>query len=80
MKDYSKTSPEEIWKLIRSGEIDYPTAGMCAGYAQANLVILPKKYAEDFKEFARKNPNHVRSWKWWKELRMFMIWEKALIS
>ena len=56
MKDYSKTSPEEIWKLIRSGEIDYPTAGMCAGYAQANLVILPKKYAEDFKEFARKNP------------------------
>ena len=29
---------------------------MCAGYAQANLVILPKEYAEDFKEFARKNP------------------------
>ena len=29
---------------------------MCAGYAQANLVILPKKYADDFKEFARKNP------------------------
>ena len=56
MKDYSKTSPQEIWKLIRSGEIDYPTAGMCAGYAQANLVILPKEYAEDFKEFARKNP------------------------
>ena len=36
---------------------DYPPdAGMCAGYAQANLVILPKKYADDFKEFARKNP------------------------
>ena len=33
-----------------------PTAGMCGGYAQANLVILPKEYAEDFKEFARKNP------------------------
>ena len=48
MKDYSQTSPQEIWKLIRSGEIDYPTAGMCAGYAQANLVILPKQYAEDF--------------------------------
>ena len=56
MKDYSKTSPQEIWKLIRSGEIDYPTAGMCAGYAQANLVILPKQYADDFKEFAKKNP------------------------
>ena len=36
---------------------DYPPDGcMCAGYAQANLVILPKKYADDFKEFARKNP------------------------
>lgn len=29
----------------------------CAGgYAQANLVILPKKYAEDFKKFAERNP------------------------
>lgn len=56
MNDYSKTSPEEIWKRIRTGEIDYPTAGMCAGYAQANLVILPKQYAEDFKKFAKKNP------------------------
>ncbi|WP_352397327.1 putative hydro-lyase [[Clostridium] aminophilum] len=55
-KDYSQTSPEEIWKLIRAGEIDYPTAGMCAGYAQANLVILPKKYADEFREFAKKNP------------------------
>ncbi|MCD8151044.1 MAG: putative hydro-lyase [Clostridiales bacterium] len=56
MKDYSSMLPEEIWKLIRSGEIDYQTSGMCAGYAQANLVILPKRYADDFKEFARKNP------------------------
>ena len=76
MKDYSKTSPEEIWKLIRSGEIDYPTAGMCAGYAQANLVILLKI----LKNLPERIRNHVRSWKWWKELRMFMIWEKALIS
>lgn len=29
---------------------------MCGGYAQANLVILPKKYAEDFKKFAERNP------------------------
>ena len=56
MADYSKMTPPEVWKLIRTGEITRPTAGMCAGYAQANLVILPKKYADDFKEFARKNP------------------------
>ena len=39
MADYSKMTPPEVWKLIRTGEITRPTAGMCAGYAQANLVI-----------------------------------------
>lgn len=29
---------------------------MCRGYAQANLVILPPKYAGDFEEFAARNP------------------------
>ena len=56
MADYRNWKPEDIWLKIRSGEIDYPTAGMCGGYAQANLVILPKKYADDFKEYAAKNP------------------------
>lgn len=56
MEDYRNMRPEEAWKKIRSGEIDYPTAGMCGGYAQANLVILPREYAEDFKEFTEKNP------------------------
>ena len=56
MEDYRNWKPEDIWMKIRSGEIDYPTAGMCGGYAQANLVILPKKYADDFAEFAKKNP------------------------
>ena len=49
MADYSKMSPKEVRELIRRGEITRPTAGMCGGYAQANLVILPKKYADDFK-------------------------------
>ena len=56
MGDYRTARPEEIWKKIRDGEITEPTAGMCGGYAQANLVILPKKYAEDFKKFAERNP------------------------
>ena len=43
MTDYSKMKPGEVRKLIRKGEITIPTAGMCSGYAQANLVILPKK-------------------------------------
>lgn len=56
MGEYSSMTPRDVRQKIRTGEIAIPTAGMCAGYAQANLVILSKKYAEDFKEFARKNP------------------------
>ena len=44
-------------KLIREGVIDFPTAGMCRGYAQANPTILPPEYAGDFEEFARRNPS-----------------------
>lgn len=56
MEDYRSWKPADVRLKIRDGEITGPTAGMCGGYAQANLVILPKDYAEDFKEFARKNP------------------------
>ena len=40
-KDLKTASPREVRALIRAGEITSPTAGMAAGYAQANLVILP---------------------------------------
>ena len=33
---YVHMSPAEVRSLIRQGKIDFPTAGMCAGYAQAN--------------------------------------------
>ena len=45
---YIDKSPAEVRGLIRQGVIDFPTAGMCRGYAQANLVILPPEYAADF--------------------------------
>ncbi len=53
---YKNMKPSEVRKLIREGVIDYPTAGMCGGYAQANLIILPPEYAIDFEEFCKKNP------------------------
>ena len=56
MSSYGNMLPREIWEKIRSGEITGQTSGMANGYAQANLVILPEKYAGDFEEFARKNP------------------------
>jgi uncharacterized protein YcsI (UPF0317 family) len=53
---YSEMKPREVRKLISEGKITGPTAGMCAGYAQANLVILPKDLAYDFLLFAQRNP------------------------
>jgi len=49
-------SPAQVRALIREGKIDFPTAGMCAGYAQANLVILPPDYAGDFETYTQRNP------------------------
>jgi uncharacterized protein YcsI (UPF0317 family) len=40
----------------RSGALDAPTAGLAYGYAQGNLAILPKDYAEDFLRFCQANP------------------------
>lgn len=54
--DYSKMKPSEVRNLIREGKITGPTSGMCAGYAQANLVILPKELAYDFLLFSQRNP------------------------
>lgn len=54
--DYSAMSPAEVRQLIREGKITYQTSGMCAGYAQANLLILPQEYAYDFLLFAQRNP------------------------
>lgn len=53
---YIDMTPKEIRELIRQEKITFPTAGMCRGYAQANLVILPSEYAADFKEFTDRNP------------------------
>lgn len=49
-------TPSEARMKIRKGEITTQTSGMCNGYAQANLCILPKKYAYDFLLFASRNP------------------------
>jgi len=56
MRDISQLTPKEIRSLIRKGKWDKPTAGLAMGYAQANLVILPQKYAFDFLLFCQRNP------------------------
>ncbi|MBW2039576.1 MAG: putative hydro-lyase [Deltaproteobacteria bacterium] len=56
IKDISRLSPQEIRNLIREGKWDKPTAGLALGYAQANVVILPARYAFDFFLFCQRNP------------------------
>ena len=46
--------PAAVRALIREGKIDFPTTGMCAGYAQGNLVVLPKELAWDFLLFCQR--------------------------
>ena len=48
--------PKKVRAMIRKGQWKKPTAGLAPGYAQANLVILPQRYAFDFLLFCQRNP------------------------
>src|SRR5581483_2127197 len=54
--DYAHISSVEARQLIRSGEWKRPTTGLALGYVQANLVILPQSWAQEFAEFCHLNP------------------------
>jgi uncharacterized protein YcsI (UPF0317 family) len=54
--DLVHATPEQMRQLIRNGGFDRPTPGVAMGYAQANLVILPERYAFDFLLFCQRNP------------------------
>ncbi|HBC26914.1 MAG TPA: putative hydro-lyase [Ruminococcaceae bacterium] len=54
--DLYHQDPKTVRQMIREGKITSPTTGMCAGYAQGNLVVLPKEYAYDFLLFTQRNP------------------------
>lgn len=56
MKKMAQMKPRDVRKLIRKGAWDKPTGGVAMGYAQANLAILPEKYAFDFILFCQRNP------------------------
>lgn len=47
---------EQVRAACRSGEWNGQTSGLAAGFAQANLVVLPQADAFDFLLFCRRNP------------------------
>lgn len=54
--DYFMETGEQVREKIRSGKLTKPTPGLAYGYTQANLVILPSRYALDFAIFCQRNP------------------------
>ena len=54
--DYNALSPAQMRMLIRGGKFTGPTTGLCDGYAQGNLVVLPREWAWDFLLFCQRNP------------------------
>lgn len=56
MQTSSSSSPESVRLACRRGELTGQTSGRAAGYAQANLVVLPKRDAADFLLFCQRNP------------------------
>ncbi|HKV46341.1 MAG TPA: putative hydro-lyase [bacterium] len=49
-------APRDLRARMRSGEWQGPTAGLAPGFAQANLVVLPRDTAYDFLVFCQRNP------------------------
>ncbi|MCG7339034.1 putative hydro-lyase [Staphylococcus sp. ACRSN] len=54
--DLNNTKPNILRKMISNNELIQNTSGMAKGYVQANVVILPSKYAYDFLKFCFRNP------------------------
>ncbi|KTF16947.1 putative hydro-lyase [Pseudoalteromonas sp. H105] len=51
----SLTTPYAIRNMIRNEDYTGSTSGFVPGFVQANLVILPKRYAFDFLQFCQAN-------------------------
>jgi len=54
--DLEGLSPKELRNIIREGRWTGGTEGLARGYAQANLIILPKDVALEFLIFCQRNP------------------------
>ncbi len=49
-------TPEDVRLACRAGQVTEPTSGFAPAFAQANLVVLPRREADDFLRFCQLNP------------------------
>lgn len=52
----SPTTPAALRLACRAGTWRRPTSGACAGFVQANLMVVPAEAAFDFLLFCQRNP------------------------
>ncbi|MDG4650591.1 putative hydro-lyase [Roseibacterium sp. SDUM158017] len=55
-RDLQRRDLATVRSAIRTGAYGGHTAGLGAGYLQANVVILPEAFALDFMRFCQRNP------------------------
>src|SRR5690606_1924564 len=56
MTSISLSTGSAVRQACRRGEWTGPTPALAPGFAQANLVIVPREYAFDFLLFCQRNP------------------------
>ena len=55
MTNRAATTPAAAREAFRGGLVE-PTSGWSRGYAQANVLAIPREHAFDFLLFAQRNP------------------------
>jgi uncharacterized protein YcsI (UPF0317 family) len=55
-EDLANASGSDVRAAARSGQWRRATHGLARGYVQANMAIVPKRYAFDFMLFCQRNP------------------------
>ncbi|KAG7695726.1 hypothetical protein KL911_002987 [Ogataea haglerorum] len=56
MSEYAQLEPHQFRLLCREAKHTSHTSGACEEYAQANLIVLPQEYADDFINLCLRNP------------------------
>lgn len=53
---FAQASGQEVRAAVRAGRWARATHGLARGYVQANLAIVPERFAFDFLRFCQRNP------------------------
>jgi uncharacterized protein YcsI (UPF0317 family) len=56
IQDRARLAPADARAQIRAGHWRSVTTGACLGYVQANLVVLPAAWADEFEQACGENP------------------------